>query len=38
MKMKWEEKFIELYTKGKVQEAKDLKIYMFQVSYTNTKK
>lgn len=25
MKMKWEEKFIELYTKGKVQEAKDLK-------------
>lgn len=25
MKMKWEEKFIELHTKGKVQEAKDLK-------------
>ncbi|WP_250674834.1 DUF2971 domain-containing protein [Paraclostridium ghonii] len=25
MKMKWEEKFIELYTKGKVEEAKKLK-------------
>lgn len=25
MKMKWEEKFIELYTKGKIQEAKQLK-------------
>ncbi|MCU9814113.1 hypothetical protein [Paraclostridium sp. AKS73] len=25
MKIKWEEKFIELYTKGKVQEAKELK-------------
>ena len=25
MKMKWEEKFIELYTKGKIEEAKKLK-------------